>query len=43
VAGIIRSPTILMYSGIGPAEQLRQHVIAVIVEARPESGSIAES
>jgi hypothetical protein len=43
VAGIIHSPTILMYSDIGPAEQLRLHVIAVIVEARLERGSIAES
>ena len=39
----IQSPTILMRSGIGPAEQLRQHGIAMIVAARLKSGSIAES
>ena len=32
-----------MHSGIGPAEQLRQHGITVIVDARLKSGSIAES
>jgi len=42
-AGTVHSPTILMHSGIGPAEQLRQHGIAVIVDARLKSGSIAES
>ncbi|WP_262269477.1 GMC family oxidoreductase [Microvirga yunnanensis] len=36
-AGAVHSPTILMHSGIGPAEQLRQHGIAVIVDA-PEVG-----
>jgi choline dehydrogenase-like flavoprotein len=30
-AGTVHSPTILMHSGVGPAEQLRQHGIAVIV------------
>ena len=40
-AGTVHSPTILMHSGIGPAEQL--HGIAVIVDARLKSGSIAES
>jgi hypothetical protein len=32
-----------MHSGIGPAEQPRQHGITVIVDARLKSGSIAES
>ena len=32
-AGTVHSPTILMHSGIGPAEQLRQHGIAVIVDS----------
>ncbi len=32
-AGAIHSPKILMHSGIGPAEQLQQHGIAVIVDA----------
>ena len=36
-AGTVHSPTILMHSGIGPAEQLRQHGIAVIVDS-PEVG-----
>ncbi|UQD70598.1 GMC family oxidoreductase N-terminal domain-containing protein [Bradyrhizobium japonicum] len=36
-AGAVHSPTILMHSGIGPAEQLRQHGIAVIVDS-PEVG-----
>lgn len=36
-AGTIHSPTILMHSGIGPAEQLRQQGIAVIVDS-PEVG-----
>ena len=36
-AGSVHSPTILMHSGIGPAEQLRQHGIAVIVDS-PEVG-----
>jgi choline dehydrogenase-like flavoprotein len=36
-AGSVHSPTILMHSGIGPAERLRQHGIAVIVDA-PEVG-----
>lgn len=36
-AGAIHSPTILMHSGIGPDEQLRQHGIKVIVDA-PEVG-----
>ncbi|MGY3607503.1 MULTISPECIES: GMC family oxidoreductase [unclassified Bradyrhizobium] len=36
-AGAVHSPTILMRSGIGPAEQLRQHGIAVVVDS-PEVG-----
>jgi hypothetical protein len=32
-----------MHSGIGPAEQLRQHGISMIVDARLKSCSIAES
>jgi choline dehydrogenase-like flavoprotein len=36
-AGTVHSPTILMHSGIGPAEQLRQHGIAVIIDS-PEVG-----
>lgn len=36
-AGTVHSPTILMHSGIGPAEQLRKHGISVIVDA-PEVG-----
>lgn len=36
-AGSVHSPKILMHSGIGPAEQLRQHGIAVIVDS-PEVG-----
>jgi choline dehydrogenase len=36
-AGSVHSPTILMHSGIGPAEQLRRHGIAVIVDS-PEVG-----
>jgi len=36
-AGTVHSPTILMHSGIGPAEQLRQQGIAVIVDS-PEVG-----
>jgi choline dehydrogenase len=36
-AGAIHSPMILMHSGIGPAEQLRQHGIGVIVDS-PEVG-----
>lgn len=36
-AGACHSPKILMHSGIGPAEQLRQHGIAVIVNS-PEVG-----
>jgi choline dehydrogenase len=36
-AGSVHSPTILMHSGIGPAEQLRQHGIAVIADS-PEVG-----
>ena len=32
-----------MHSGIGQAEQLHQHGIAVIVDAGLKSGSIAES
>ena len=36
-AGTVHSPTILMHSGIGPAAQLRQHGIAVIVDS-PEVG-----
>ena len=36
-AGAVHSPKILMHSGIGPAEQLRQHGIAVIVDS-PEVG-----
>ena len=36
-AGTVHSPKILMHSGIGPAEQLRQHGIAVIVNS-PEVG-----
>src|SRR5689334_1530619 len=36
-AGAVHSPTIHMHSGIGPAEQLRQHGIAVIVDS-PEVG-----
>src|SRR3954451_12225706 len=36
-AGTVHSPQILMHSGIGPAEQLRQHGIAVIVDS-PEVG-----
>jgi choline dehydrogenase-like flavoprotein len=36
-AGAIHSPTILMHSGVGPAEQLRQHGIEVIVDS-PEVG-----
>jgi choline dehydrogenase-like flavoprotein len=36
-AGSVHSPKILMHSGIGPAEQLRQHGIPVIVDS-PEVG-----
>lgn len=36
-AGAVHSPTILMHSGIGPAEQLRRHGIGVIVDS-PEVG-----
>ena len=36
-AGALHSPKILMHSGIGPAEQLREHGIAVTVDA-PEVG-----
>ena len=36
-AGAVHSPTILMHSGIGPAEQLRRHGIEVIVDS-PEVG-----
>jgi choline dehydrogenase-like flavoprotein len=36
-AGAVHSPTILMHSGIGPAEQLRQHGIGVVVDS-PEVG-----
>ncbi len=36
-AGAVHSPTILMHSGVGPAEQLREHGIAVIVDS-PEVG-----
>jgi choline dehydrogenase len=36
-AGAIHSPMILMHSGIGPAEQLRQHGIDVIVDS-PDVG-----
>ena len=36
-AGTLHSPKILMHSGIGPAEQLRQHGIGVIVDS-PEVG-----
>jgi choline dehydrogenase-like flavoprotein len=43
LASTVHSPTILMHSGIGLAEQLRQRGIAVIVGARLKSGSIADS
>lgn len=36
-AGSVHSPKILMHSGIGPAEQLKQHGIRVIVDS-PEVG-----
>ena len=36
-AGALHSPKILMHSGVGPAEQLRQHGIGVIVDS-PEVG-----
>jgi choline dehydrogenase-like flavoprotein len=36
-AGALHSPTILMHSGIGPAAQLREHGIGVIVDS-PEVG-----
>jgi choline dehydrogenase-like flavoprotein len=36
-AGSVHSPTILMHSGVGPAAQLRQHGIEVIVDS-PEVG-----
>jgi len=36
-AGAVHSPTILMHSGVGPAEQLRQHGIEVTVDS-PEVG-----
>ncbi|WFU42762.1 FAD-dependent oxidoreductase [Bradyrhizobium sp. CB82] len=36
-AGSVHSPKILMHSGIGPPEQLRQHGVAVIVDS-PEVG-----
>ena len=39
----VHSPTILMHSGIGLAEQLRQRGIAVMVDAKPKSGSIADN
>ncbi|MGY4173740.1 MULTISPECIES: GMC family oxidoreductase [Bradyrhizobium] len=32
-AGAVHSPKILMHSGIGPAEQLRQHGITVVVDS----------
>jgi choline dehydrogenase-like flavoprotein len=36
-AGAVHSPTILMHSGIGPARQLREHGIEVVVDS-PEVG-----
>jgi choline dehydrogenase len=36
-AGAVHSPTILMHSGVGPADHLRQHGIPVIVDS-PEVG-----
>ena len=42
-SGTVHSSTIPMHSGIGPAKQLRQHGIAVIVDASLKSGSVAES
>ncbi|MFC7397274.1 GMC family oxidoreductase [Chelatococcus sp. GCM10030263] len=36
-AGAVHSPTILMHSGVGPATQLREHGIAVIIDS-PEVG-----
>ena len=36
-AGTVHSPTILMHSGIGPAEHLRQHDITVLVDS-PDVG-----
>jgi choline dehydrogenase-like flavoprotein len=36
-AGTVHSPKILMHSGIGPADQLREHGIGVIVDS-PEVG-----
>ena len=43
LASTVHSPTILMHSGIGLAEQLRQRGIVGIVDATLKSGSIAES
>ncbi|MCA6108333.1 GMC family oxidoreductase N-terminal domain-containing protein [Bradyrhizobium cenepequi] len=42
-ASTVHSPAILMRSGIGLAEQLRQRGIAVIVDARPKSSAIVDS
>ena len=42
-AGTVYSSMILVHSGVGPAKQLHQHGVAVIVDASLKSGSIAES
>jgi hypothetical protein len=39
LAGTVHSSTILVNSGMGPATQLRQHGISVIVVASPKSGA----
>lgn len=41
-AGSLHSPKILMHSGIGPAEQLRQHGIGVLVDSPEVGGNLQD-